>query len=401
MYSVGGKNKDTFYVMEARKEREKRKKRKKRKKMRMMFWNVRNAMFKGKAMPLLTRGQKIAIKKQKQICQWSTIPTLSEIEEKKNRMIDRKFRRKKTQEAKSLKKMNREKKTRIRQNTQVVTSQDEEEQSTHDDTGLATRDVLMIIITSILNAPWNASKYEVTQIMRNTIQIVSALLLTCRCFNEVIDNGFLQDIYRSMYCVKMGCERNLKVLFQILDTSNSVTITKNTVVFNIHNDSDEDIIVFHAISGANDFVFIPKGRIKRYTVRTLNNPDFNHVRHLRIIPTSIGQTEYTWDRVVTLTCDKKDLSGMTCPLSLDVINVPAFTSDGEIYEAIYINRWLDDHDTSPMTNIKLEDKSVTSGILCEKVTFKGFNNSKTPPKKYEKIDMVQTIKRSHLLQLLR
>ena len=41
-----------------------------------------------------------------------------------------------------------------------------------------------------------------------------------------------------------------------------------------------------------------------------------------------------------------------CPLSHDIMVDPVMTSDGQVYERVYIERWLQDNDTSPMTKEK-------------------------------------------------
>ncbi|CAN6208581.1 unnamed protein product [Urochloa humidicola] len=44
-----------------------------------------------------------------------------------------------------------------------------------------------------------------------------------------------------------------------------------------------------------------------------------------------------------------------CPISQDIMNDPHIAADGFTYEAEAIRNWLDSgHDTSPMTNMRLE-----------------------------------------------
>nr|BAX24934.1 putative TPR1 [Oryza punctata] len=49
-----------------------------------------------------------------------------------------------------------------------------------------------------------------------------------------------------------------------------------------------------------------------------------------------------------------------CPISQEVMNDPHFAADGHTYEAEHIRKWLNDgHDTSPMTNERLQHKKLT------------------------------------------
>ncbi|KAM7261061.1 hypothetical protein ACFE04_026536 [Oxalis oulophora] len=47
-------------------------------------------------------------------------------------------------------------------------------------------------------------------------------------------------------------------------------------------------------------------------------------------------------------------SSFTCPISQDVMENPHMAADGFTYEYANIKRWLDEHNTSPMTNLPLE-----------------------------------------------
>mmetsp|Transcript_2681 Transcript_2681/g.4941 ORF Transcript_2681/g.4941 Transcript_2681/m.4941 type:complete len:275 (+) Transcript_2681:1467-2291(+) len=51
-----------------------------------------------------------------------------------------------------------------------------------------------------------------------------------------------------------------------------------------------------------------------------------------------------------------------CPLTHEVFQDPVITKDGHTYERKAISLWLQNHDTSPMTNIRLVDKSLTPNI---------------------------------------
>ena len=46
-----------------------------------------------------------------------------------------------------------------------------------------------------------------------------------------------------------------------------------------------------------------------------------------------------------------------CPVSLDVILDPVCKVDGQTYERRYIERWMKNNDTSPLTNLKLSPRN--------------------------------------------
>jgi len=48
--------------------------------------------------------------------------------------------------------------------------------------------------------------------------------------------------------------------------------------------------------------------------------------------------------------------GYLCPITQDPFEDPVFTVDGHTYERIAIESWLEEHDTSPLTNRPLESK---------------------------------------------
>ncbi|KFK35541.1 hypothetical protein AALP_AA4G004100 [Arabis alpina] len=51
-------------------------------------------------------------------------------------------------------------------------------------------------------------------------------------------------------------------------------------------------------------------------------------------------------------------SSFYCPITQDVMKEPHFTADGHTYEAEAIKRWLNTHDTSPMSNLKLPHRNL-------------------------------------------
>jgi hypothetical protein len=49
---------------------------------------------------------------------------------------------------------------------------------------------------------------------------------------------------------------------------------------------------------------------------------------------------------------------LECPLSYEIMRDPVFTCDGHTFERHVIEEWLRDHDTNPMTNLKMESKNL-------------------------------------------
>ena len=56
---------------------------------------------------------------------------------------------------------------------------------------------------------------------------------------------------------------------------------------------------------------------------------------------------------------KRSISAFSCPITQSVMVDPATTSDGMTYEREAIERWLTEHDTSPLTGIVLPHKFLT------------------------------------------
>jgi hypothetical protein len=60
--------------------------------------------------------------------------------------------------------------------------------------------------------------------------------------------------------------------------------------------------------------------------------------------------------------DNDDLQHFQCPLTLEVMKNPVVTVDGHSFEESAIRLWLQDHDTSPMTNKVLESKILIPNL---------------------------------------
>jgi len=56
-----------------------------------------------------------------------------------------------------------------------------------------------------------------------------------------------------------------------------------------------------------------------------------------------------------------------CPITQEVMIDPVFTDDGNTYEREAIREWLEEADTSPLTNEKLESKSLRPNLALRKM----------------------------------
>lgn len=55
-----------------------------------------------------------------------------------------------------------------------------------------------------------------------------------------------------------------------------------------------------------------------------------------------------------------------CPIKCDVMEDPCTASDGHVYERYYIEQWLQNHSTSPMTNEPLPNKRLVTNKALKK-----------------------------------
>ncbi|KAK9818307.1 hypothetical protein WJX72_010369 [[Myrmecia] bisecta] len=56
-----------------------------------------------------------------------------------------------------------------------------------------------------------------------------------------------------------------------------------------------------------------------------------------------------------------------CPITQEAMRDPVICADGHTYERSAIAQWLEVHDTSPMTNKKLEHKMLVSNMALRKI----------------------------------
>ena len=53
---------------------------------------------------------------------------------------------------------------------------------------------------------------------------------------------------------------------------------------------------------------------------------------------------------------------LTCPITGDILKDPVVATDGHTYERAAIERWLTDHQTSPLTNAPLASKQLVPNL---------------------------------------
>jgi len=51
---------------------------------------------------------------------------------------------------------------------------------------------------------------------------------------------------------------------------------------------------------------------------------------------------------------------LICPITLELMHDPVATADGQVYERVAIQEWLDEHDASPLTGVRLAHKELIS-----------------------------------------
>ena len=64
---------------------------------------------------------------------------------------------------------------------------------------------------------------------------------------------------------------------------------------------------------------------------------------------------------------KKKFPSMVCPITHEVFRDPVVASDGHTYERIAIERWLEAHNTSPVTNEALRGRTLHENVLARNV----------------------------------
>jgi hypothetical protein len=66
---------------------------------------------------------------------------------------------------------------------------------------------------------------------------------------------------------------------------------------------------------------------------------------------------------------------ITCPMTSQIYFNPVMTSDGHTYEKNAIVKWLFRHNTSPMTNIMLENNTLTKNIIVRQYVDEFINSN--------------------------
>lgn len=78
--------------------------------------------------------------------------------------------------------------------------------------------------------------------------------------------------------------------------------------------------------------------------------------------------------------ENSDLEGLQCPIDQEIPSDPVMTVDGQIYNRASIERWFQGHNTSPSTNLRLNDRTLTDlPILRQRIEAQRRQQSEPEP----------------------
>jgi hypothetical protein len=66
---------------------------------------------------------------------------------------------------------------------------------------------------------------------------------------------------------------------------------------------------------------------------------------------------------------------LLCPITEEIFFDPVMTCDGQTYERKAIEYWLQNHDTSPVTNLKLQSKNLIPNFVVKKIVREYFDKN--------------------------
>ena len=69
-------------------------------------------------------------------------------------------------------------------------------------------------------------------------------------------------------------------------------------------------------------------------------------------------------------------TNLVCPILLKVMDNPVMSCDGNTYDKVAIERWFNEHDTSPLTNLKLENKILIPNLAIRSIISEFKENQK-------------------------
>lgn len=88
---------------------------------------------------------------------------------------------------------------------------------------------------------------------------------------------------------------------------------------------------------------------------------------------------------------KIDDEEFICPITQDYFVDPVLASDGHFYNRADIKKWLDDNNTSPMTNEPLKNKTLTTVYKFNAILEKFYNENPNKRPKPTTVDIVDSI----------
>ena len=66
-----------------------------------------------------------------------------------------------------------------------------------------------------------------------------------------------------------------------------------------------------------------------------------------------------------------------CPITLQIMTDPVICSDGHTYDRASIMRWFEDHNTSPLTGLELNNLNLIPNIVLRNLIQESFSQTST------------------------
>lgn len=102
------------------------------------------------------------------------------------------------------------------------------------------------------------------------------------------------------------------------------------------------------------------------------NADYNCSYYFCELLLSNGNCEFCLNYDEYCTCEieyqfdnKYITDSLLCPITYRIFIEPFVAADGYTYEKYAIEKWLEDHDTSPLTGLKLDHKMIVPNLTIQ------------------------------------
>ena len=110
--------------------------------------------------------------------------------------------------------------------------------------------------------------------------------------------------------------------------------------------------------------YYDKFRRERVTLKEVHALDEQDLKKMGL---AIGARKRFLESVKDRKVGKEPPNEYLCPITMTLMKEPVILSDGFTYEKSAIEKWLKEHDKSPMTNEVLESKVVTTNRQLKKL----------------------------------